>query len=187
VLPNVSSIGQYAFNGCSSLADVYYSGTTKPTINSTGNTSLTNAAQYLYSENEPTTEGNFWHYDENGEIAIWPAYVPEKSAFEIAIEPKATAISTGSYTATISTAGEKVYYKITPTETATYTITSTVNFTVQGVKLYKSDGSVMYSEEYSNFSFSKTLEAGKSYYLMVYISEGSASTTGSVNFTVSKS
>jgi hypothetical protein len=187
VLPNISSIGQYAFDGCSSLANVYYCGTAMPTV-STGNTPLTSATQYLYSENEPTVEGNFWHYDENGEIAIWPAYVPEKSAFEIAIEPKATAISTGSYTATISTAGEKVYYKITPTETKTYTISSSVNMMVQGARLYDSDGNVISApSEDVSFSISKVLEAGKSYYLMVYISEGSGSKTGSIKFTVSAS
>ena len=29
------------------------------------------ATIYYYSEAEPTTEGNFWHYDENGEIVVW--------------------------------------------------------------------------------------------------------------------
>ncbi len=28
--------------------------------------------QYIYSEDPPTVSGNFWHYDENGEIEIWP-------------------------------------------------------------------------------------------------------------------
>ncbi len=185
VLPNVSSITSYAFDGCTSLENVYYRGTTKPTITSTGNSYLTSATQYLYSESEPTAEGNYWHYDEDGNATAWPAYVPEKSEFEIEMDSKATAISTGSYTATIATAGQKVYYKITPTATKTYTISSSVNMMVQGAKLYNSDGTVMASEEYTTFSFSKTLEAGKSYYLMVYISEGSASQTGSIKFTVS--
>ena len=26
---------------------------------------------YYYSEVEPQTEGNFWHYGENGELLVW--------------------------------------------------------------------------------------------------------------------
>ena len=26
---------------------------------------------YYYSENEPATYGHYWHYDENGNIAVW--------------------------------------------------------------------------------------------------------------------
>lgn len=26
---------------------------------------------YWYSETSPTATGNYWHYDENGEICIW--------------------------------------------------------------------------------------------------------------------
>ena len=29
------------------------------------------ATVYYYSEEEPTVEGNYWHYDENGNPAIW--------------------------------------------------------------------------------------------------------------------
>ena len=36
-----------------------------------GNDHLLDATRYYYSEEEPAEEGNFWHYDENGEIAVW--------------------------------------------------------------------------------------------------------------------
>ena len=26
---------------------------------------------YYYSEEQPIAEGNYWHYDKNGEITIW--------------------------------------------------------------------------------------------------------------------
>ena len=43
-------------------------------IESYNNTYLTSATRYYYIENEadvPTDGGNYWHYDENGEIAVW--------------------------------------------------------------------------------------------------------------------
>ena len=63
---NVTSIGLHAFAGCSSLTSVYYNGTvedwSKILIDS-GNTDLTNATLYYYSEREPIEDGNYWHYD----------------------------------------------------------------------------------------------------------------------------
>ncbi len=43
-------------------------------IGSYDNGYLTNATRYYYIENEadvPTDGGKYWHYDQNGEIAIW--------------------------------------------------------------------------------------------------------------------
>ena len=43
-----------------------------------GNSKLTSASLYYYSESEPSLnddgtayDGNYWHYDENGEIVVW--------------------------------------------------------------------------------------------------------------------
>ncbi len=70
----IESIREYAFNGCSSLTDVYYNRAidSEAAITITeGNDSIVAATTYYYSEEAPTEEGNFWHYDENGKIAIW--------------------------------------------------------------------------------------------------------------------
>ena len=73
VIPkSVTTISSSAFSYCPDEFVVYYGGTqTAWTSLSSGNSALTNATRYYYSENKPTTEGNFWYYDNNGEIAIW--------------------------------------------------------------------------------------------------------------------
>ena len=71
---SVTSIGGWAFYNCSNLKNVYYTGTAEEWAEiSIGsyNSPLTNATKYYYSEEEPTTEGNFWHYDEDGNIVVW--------------------------------------------------------------------------------------------------------------------
>ena len=71
---SVTSIGSSVFIGCSSLTSVYYTGTAEQwsgiTIGSY-NTNLYNATRYYYSATSPTDEGNYWHYDENGNIVVW--------------------------------------------------------------------------------------------------------------------
>ena len=90
ILGSVTSIGEYAFYDCRNLesvtfgkntqltsidhcafynynssAIVYYGGTaedwSKISIGS-GNSSFTSATRYYYSETQPTTAGNYWHY-----------------------------------------------------------------------------------------------------------------------------
>ena len=71
---SVMSIGNYAFQECYKLI-VYYKGTaedwSKISIDSVGNNFLTEATHYYYSESDPTDSGNYWHYNENGEIVVW--------------------------------------------------------------------------------------------------------------------
>lgn len=70
---SVTSIGYSAFD-CDNLAKVYYKGTAIEWNNITigsYNTHLTNATRYYYSESNPTTSGNYWHYDENGDVVEW--------------------------------------------------------------------------------------------------------------------
>ena len=74
---SVTTIGDEAFAWCYSLTRIYYKGLASDweniSINS-DNSSLENATRYYYVEKEadvPTDGGNYWHYDENGEIAIW--------------------------------------------------------------------------------------------------------------------
>ena len=78
----VTSIGYEAFNGCNSLKTVFYKGTVeqwKEISIRNGNTNLTNATRYYYSETEPALssdgtayDGNYWHYDTDGVTpVIW--------------------------------------------------------------------------------------------------------------------
>ena len=63
---SVTSIGDYAFFDCSSLTSVFYKGTAEQwnTISiSNGNSDLTSATRYYYSETQPTdTTYKYWHY-----------------------------------------------------------------------------------------------------------------------------
>ena len=72
---NVVKIGGNAFNYCGNLTSIYYKGTasdwSKISVASWNNGELFSATRYYYSESAPATTGNYWHYDENGEIVIW--------------------------------------------------------------------------------------------------------------------
>ena len=70
----VTSIGSSAFEDCDNLRSVYYQGTAEDWAKigiDSNNIALFFATRYYYSETQPTTEGNYWHYDENGEIVVW--------------------------------------------------------------------------------------------------------------------
>ena len=73
----VEFIGSWAFSGCDKLAAVYYHGT-EEAWKAVGRESYDDgyewdytATVYFYSETNPETEGNFWHYDSDGKPAIW--------------------------------------------------------------------------------------------------------------------
>ena len=71
---SVTTIGNSAFSGCTRMNKVYYRGAAeewnKLAIGS-DNDKLASATRYYYSETKPTTSGNYWHYNENGEIEEW--------------------------------------------------------------------------------------------------------------------
>ena len=68
---SIKKIGTYTFDG-TNLSKVYHKSTTEVTFNtSSGNTKFTNATKYWYSETEPVTDGNYWHYETNGEVLEW--------------------------------------------------------------------------------------------------------------------
>ncbi len=71
---SVTSIGESAFSLCRNLTSIYYKGTAEDWDEITiyqWNDDLIDATRYYYSETQPTENGNYWHYDANGEIAIW--------------------------------------------------------------------------------------------------------------------
>ena len=75
VLPStLVSIENAAFDDCNALKTVFFKGTQEQFDNVTIdklNQAITDAAVYFYSEEKPTEEGNFWHYDKNNSPVIW--------------------------------------------------------------------------------------------------------------------
>ena len=70
---SVTSIEDYAFSKCSRLTSVYYKGGEESWTNisiGSSNAYLTSATRYYYSETEPTSSGNYWHYV-NGVPTAW--------------------------------------------------------------------------------------------------------------------
>jgi uncharacterized repeat protein (TIGR02543 family) len=62
-----------AFNGCTALTNSYYRGDVSAwqiVYVANGNGSMSSSL-YYYSDVRPTTEGNFWYYDENGAARVW--------------------------------------------------------------------------------------------------------------------
>ncbi|MCD8373162.1 MAG: leucine-rich repeat domain-containing protein [Clostridia bacterium] len=70
----ITGIDDYAFIGCTSFKTVYYNGTeaqwNKIVIGENGNEYLEAATVYFYSEEEPTQDGNYWHYVD-GIVTVW--------------------------------------------------------------------------------------------------------------------
>ena len=62
----LEEIKENAFYGCTKLEEVYYAGSetdwNSVSIQTAGNGALSSATMYFYSEEEPTTPGNYWHY-----------------------------------------------------------------------------------------------------------------------------
>ncbi len=71
----VNAISKDAFAYCSALKSIYYKGeaTEWSEVNvESGNTNVTKATVYYYSESRPAESGNYWHYDADGKtIVVW--------------------------------------------------------------------------------------------------------------------
>ena len=78
ILPDsITQIGTGAFNGCTNLSKIYYYGTLEQYLSidiGLYNTPFRTATKYYYSEDESKT-GNYWKYNENGNIKEW-SYLP---------------------------------------------------------------------------------------------------------------
>ena len=88
----VTTIKSQAFYYDGIITNVYYGGTAEQwntlyqgsiSPSMFFNNGLKNAICYYYSETAPEVEGNFWHYDENGNVAVWPEYVPEELEYTL--------------------------------------------------------------------------------------------------------
>jgi len=77
VIPEVVVLGNFAFDGCSSLEKVFYRGATNLQWSSTmlsgqglNNSLLLNANRFYYSETPPSTVNTHWHFL-NGLPVVW--------------------------------------------------------------------------------------------------------------------
>lgn len=71
---DVAGILEDAFSSCPSLAKIYYTGnpeTFKDLIVDATNENFSSCDVYFLRTSEPTEEGNFWHYNNSGEIEEW--------------------------------------------------------------------------------------------------------------------
>lgn len=76
VIPKrITSIKNIRFTECEKFEKVYYAGSLSDWealgITADENKKLTSATKYYYSEVKPTEEGNYWHYDGDGNVVEW--------------------------------------------------------------------------------------------------------------------
>ncbi len=71
----VRTVEGSAFRDCEALVTVYYYGTEQSfdaiSVATSYNSDLVEARLYLYSETEPEVSGEYWYYDERGNIRLW--------------------------------------------------------------------------------------------------------------------
>ena len=92
VIPHSVTYINDAFYNCSQLQMVFYHGTLSEwndiqiDTQWNANNNLLNSTRYYYSETQPTTEGNFWHYVD-GVPTVWEKYVaPENLGYSVGLE-----------------------------------------------------------------------------------------------------
>ena len=116
---SVISIGDFAFYNCDAITHVYYVGNESDWESISigqSNDSFINATLYYYSETQPTTEGNFWHYVD-GVPTVWEVHV---HTYESKGTPSAD-YATVFVTYTCSGCGDMYSETITPTD---FTVTA---------------------------------------------------------------
>ena len=116
---SVISIGDFAFYNCDAITHVYYVGNESDWESISigqSNDSFINATRYYYSETQPTTEGNFWHYVD-GVPTVWEVHI---HTYESKGTPSAD-YATVFVTYTCSGCGDMYSETITPTD---FTVTA---------------------------------------------------------------
>lgn len=72
---NVKTIGDWVFGNYKEQLEIYYKGKRSEwneiEISNEGNGAINDDYLYYYSETQPTSSGNYWHYDEYGNIKKW--------------------------------------------------------------------------------------------------------------------
>ena len=68
---NLATIDNKSFNDCYNINKIYLNKIEDIQINGAFIWNCENAIKYIYSSTKPTTEGNYWHYDSNGNIEEW--------------------------------------------------------------------------------------------------------------------
>lgn len=68
---NLISIDNKSFNDCYNINKIYLNKIEDIQIDGNFIWNCENALKYIYSPTKPTTEGNYWHYDSNGNIKEW--------------------------------------------------------------------------------------------------------------------
>ncbi len=76
ILPEtLATVESSAFRDCEALLTVYYYGTEQSfdaiSVASAYNSALAEARLCLYSADEPADDGDYWYYDERGNIRLW--------------------------------------------------------------------------------------------------------------------
>jgi len=70
---SLRSINSGVFDNCHKLETIYYKGVQSEFNNisvSNNNTSFTDAMVYFYSQDPPTDDGYYWHYDADGKTPV---------------------------------------------------------------------------------------------------------------------
>ena len=83
---SLNKIGKNVTSSCPSVRRIYYKGTIADwnaiSINST-NSAPFNQIPYIYSEYQPTEEGNYWHYSNSGEPIVWDITLSEYKVYAL--------------------------------------------------------------------------------------------------------
>ncbi len=137
-----------------------------------------------YDNAEFTGTAYFTTYYNSFNTTLYAKWLTEEEYCDGTSFEEAIIITSGeSVSANIDVAGEKIYYKFVPTESKSYTIKSSGGLDTYGY-LYDSNESQLTSHDGStDFTITRSLTAGETYYIVVKMYSSSA--TGTFTVTIS--